>query len=60
MMVASLSYLTDSFAGFLVPSFEAMLFPAILLPALVAEGGLSLWLIVKGVNIAKWEERTES
>lgn len=57
MIVASLSYLIDSFAGFLAPSFEAMLFPGILLPVLVAEGSLSLWLTVKGVDIAKWQER---
>lgn len=60
LIAAFLSYLVNSFAGFLAPSFQAMLFPVILLPVLVAEGGLTLWLIVKGVDMAKWEERAEA
>jgi hypothetical protein len=31
-----------------------MLFPWILLPALPAEGGLTLWLLIMGVNVEKW------
>jgi hypothetical protein len=57
MIVASLCYLTNSFACILAPLFRAILFPGILLPVFVAEASLSLWLTVKGVNIAKWEER---
>jgi Domain of unknown function (DUF4386) len=60
LIVAALSYLIDSFVGFLAPSFEAMLFPGILLPALVAEGSLSLWLLLKGVDLAKWAEEVNS
>jgi len=41
----------------LVPSFAALIFPAILAPALVAELSLSLWLIAKGINVAKWKQR---
>jgi Domain of unknown function (DUF4386) len=57
MTAASLSYLLDSFAGFIAPSFEAMLFPTILLPVLIAEGSLSLWLVLKGVDMDKWAAR---
>ena len=57
MMIASVGYLTDSFAGFLAPSLGAMLFPATLVPAFVAETSLTLWLIVKGVDRTKWAER---
>jgi len=57
MIVASLSYLANSFAGILAPRFQAMLFPGILLPFFVAEVSLSLWLTVKGVDVAKWQER---
>jgi Domain of unknown function (DUF4386) len=57
MIVASLCYLTNSFASILDPLFQAILSPGILLPVFVAETSLSLWLTVKGVNIAKWEER---
>lgn len=33
-----------------------MLFPAILVPAFIGELSLCLWLLVKGVNVPKWEE----
>lgn len=57
MAVAGLGYLVNSFGQFLAPVFAARLFPAILMPALVAELSLSLWLIIKGVDAAKWVER---
>jgi hypothetical protein len=31
--------------------------PAILLPAFIGEFSTCLWLIVKGVNLSKWNER---
>jgi len=55
MQIAGLSYLTNSFALLLVPTFADRLFPAILLPALVGEASLCLWLLVKGVNAEKWK-----
>jgi hypothetical protein len=57
LIIASLCYLTNSFALFLAPAFEAMIFPSVLLPAFIAELSLCLWLIVKGVNVRKWEEK---
>lgn len=57
MPLAGLSYLTNSFALLLVPAVAAKLFPAILLPAFVAETSLCLWLLVKGVNVPQWREK---
>ncbi len=57
MAVAGICYLVNSFSYFLAPHFAASLFPAILLPSFLAELSLTLWLIVKGVNRPKWEER---
>jgi len=54
MMVASVSYLTNSFTSILAPELTSYLGIMILLPALVAELSLSLWLLFKGVNILKW------
>lgn len=48
-------YLINSFGFFLAPAFARMLFPAILLPAFVAELSLSLWLLIKGVNVTRWK-----
>jgi hypothetical protein len=56
MLVAALSYLTNSFALLLAPSFAASIFPAILMPAFIGELALCLWLIVKGVNLERWKQ----
>jgi hypothetical protein len=57
LALGGLCYVTNSFAGFLFPEFRAGLLPYILLPSGVAELSLSLWLIVKGVNLSRWEKR---
>jgi hypothetical protein len=60
MTIAGLSYLTNSFALILAPTFANRIFPAILVPAFVGEASLCLWLLVKGVNVPKWEERASA
>jgi hypothetical protein len=54
MQIAGLCYLVNSFALILSPSLASLLFPAILLPALIGEGSFCLWLLIKGVDIAGW------
>ncbi len=60
MQIAGLSYLTHSFALILAPNFAHRIFPAILVPAFVGEASLCLWLLVKGVNVEKWEEKASA
>jgi hypothetical protein len=57
MLMAGLSYLTNSLALLLAPSFAAAIFPGVLVPAFVGESALCLWLIVKGVDTRKWAQR---
>jgi hypothetical protein len=57
MQIAGLSYLTNSFALLVAPAFADLIFPAILIPAFIGESSLCLWLIVKGVNVPKWQEQ---
>jgi hypothetical protein len=57
MQLAGLSYLTACFAALFAPAFADLISPAILLPPLIGESSFCLWLLVKGVNIAKWKER---
>jgi hypothetical protein len=57
MQVAGACYLVNSFALLVAPAFGARLFPAILLPCLVAELSLALWLTIKGVDVAEWKRR---
>lgn len=59
LQIAGVSYLANSFTVIVSPRLVAPLYPWIYLPAGSAEIGLCLWLLVKGVNVAKWEERTQ-
>jgi len=56
-IIAGLSYLINSFAQILSPAFAAALFPAIVVPAFIGELATCLWLLVKGLNVEKWNER---
>ncbi|MCM2269798.1 MAG: DUF4386 domain-containing protein [Thermoanaerobaculia bacterium] len=60
MAIAGLGYLLDGFALILSPALHAAIFPFSLLPAFVAESSLCLWLLVKGVDVAKWEALSRS
>jgi hypothetical protein len=57
MQLAGLSYLTACFAALFAPTFADLISPAILVPPLIGESSFCLWLLVRGVNIAKWKER---
>lgn len=57
MGIAGLSYFVNSFAMLAAPRLFAAISPAILLPPLVGELSFALWLIVRGVNVARWHER---
>jgi Domain of unknown function (DUF4386) len=57
MQLAGLSYLTACFAALFAPAIADLLIPVILLPPLIGESSLCLWLLVKGVNVEKWKER---
>ncbi|MFZ1375625.1 MAG: DUF4386 domain-containing protein [Geothrix sp.] len=59
MVLAGFSYLINSFALLLAPTFAAALFPAILVPAFIGELAFTLWMIVKGVNLAQWQQRVD-
>ncbi len=49
--LAGAAYLANSYAFFFAPG---LLSPALLLPCLVGEGALALWLLIVGLNETKW------
>jgi hypothetical protein len=55
--MAGVSYLINSFAQLLFPALAEKMFPAIVLPAFIGELGTCVWLMVKGLDAAKWDER---
>jgi hypothetical protein len=56
MTIAGLSYLTNSFTLILAPTYAGTILPILVL-ALIGELSFCLWLIVKGVNLPKWNEK---
>ena len=57
LAIDGVAYLVYSFADLLAPGFAAHLVPWIQLPAPIAEGAFSLWLLVFGVNTTWWTTR---
>jgi hypothetical protein len=57
IQLAGACYLVNSFALILAPSLAGALFPAIMLPPFVGETSLALWLLVKGVDLERWNAR---
>lgn len=60
MQIAGVCYVINSFALLLSPPLSNRLFPAILIPSLIAELSLALWLLVKGVRAEKWDQRVHA
>lgn len=54
--MAGVGYFINSLAWFLFPHAAAHLFPYVLLPAFIGESSMSLWLIVKGINVRGTKE----
>ena len=42
------------------PAIENLIFPYIMLPAGLAEIALTLWLIIRGVNVLRWKEQAST
>ena len=59
MMIAGLGWLTNSFASFVSPALAHYLsaYNLGLVPGAIGEASLMLWLLVMGVNAAKWAEK---
>ena len=56
MAIAGACYLTNSAALILSPWLASILFPSILVPAFIGELLFAVWLTVKGVDVARWQE----
>jgi len=55
LAIEGVCYLVNSFGNFLAPALAGRLFSVLLITGL-AEVVLCLWLLVRGVNVAKWND----
>ena len=60
MTIAGVCYLVNSFAAFLAPAFKAAIYPAVLMPAGLAELSLTAWLLIVGVNVQRWQQQASA
>jgi Domain of unknown function (DUF4386) len=51
LMLGGASYVINSFANFLSPALGAKVMPLIVPIAIVGEGALTFWLLIKGANV---------
>jgi hypothetical protein len=49
-------YLANGFTLILAPALAGQVFMAIILPVFIGETTLSLWLLVKGVDVDRWRQ----
>jgi hypothetical protein len=58
IFIVGICYLTNTFLLIFSPKLEGLLFSTVLGPLiLIGELSVCLWLLIKGVNVKKWEER---
>ena len=57
LLGSAVGYLTDSFGNFLAPQYDAIYAQLVLMLAIAGEFVFTLWLLIRGVNVAKWEQR---
>ena len=57
LAVGGLGYVANIFARVIPLSVEVHLFPYLMLPAGIAEIVLTLWLMIRGLNVVRWRER---
>lgn len=57
MQIAGAAYLVGCLAALFAPALAEQLIPGVLLPSLVGELSLCLWLLIKGVDAAAWHQR---
>lgn len=57
LLVASLGYFAQSYAHFLAPQYDSILSVLVVVLAVPGELAFTIWLLWKGVNVERWEER---
>ncbi len=57
LLLASLGYLAQSYGHILAPQYDDLLATIVVALSVPGELAFTLWLLIKGVNVERWEER---
>lgn len=55
--IGGVAYMVNGLVTILAPRFAGQIFAVIVLPAFVGETSFCLWLLIRGVNVSKWQAR---
>lgn len=58
LLLAGLGYLAQSYGHMLAPQYDELLVTIVIAAAVPGELAFTLWLLIRGVNVERWEERT--
>jgi len=59
LLIASLGYLAQSYGHLLAPQFDELLATVVILVAVPGELAFTVWLLWKGIDVERWEERAQ-
>lgn len=57
LIIGGVGYLAQSYGHILVPQYDGILSTVVLVLAIPAELAFTVWLLWKGVNVGRWEQR---
>jgi hypothetical protein len=57
LLVASLGYLAQSYGHILAPQYDDLLSTMVVVVTIPGELAFTLWLLIKGINVERWEKR---
>jgi hypothetical protein len=60
LLLASLGYLAQSYGHILAPQYDDLLSTIVLVLSIPGELAFTLWLLIKGVNVERWEDRARA
>lgn len=57
LVIGSVGYLAQSYGHLLVPQYDSILSTVVIVLSIPGELAFTLWLLIKGINVERWEER---
>ena len=57
LVIGSVGYLAQSFGHLLAPQYDDILSTVVVVLSIPGELAFTLWLLIKGINVERWEER---
>ncbi|RME45335.1 MAG: DUF4386 domain-containing protein [Chloroflexi bacterium] len=57
LLLASFGYLAQSYGHILAPQYDDLLSTIVLITSIPGELAFTLWLLIKGIDVERWQER---